>query len=430
MWKGVRALIFAGPAAGVFRGMATLALGSGAARLIGIASIPILTRIYSPEDFGALAVFTALVALLAPILTWRYVLAIPLPRHDGLAMNLLVLSVALMLATMLVLTAVLWAFAAPLLRALSMETLVPWWWLVAMGLLAAGTYEMLTLWATRKRAYKIIAQTSVWQSAAGAIVKIALGLLTLKPAGLLIGQVVANGGGIGSLLRSFRADFSTSWRHLRLGRMKKLAVRHRGFPIYRVPSQVLMVGSTQAPLLFVAALFDAPTTGQLGLALMALALPVQLFGRTMARAFYAETANLGNRKPQEIRRIANHVLMRLAILSLPPSLILFFFAPNLFPLVFGAEWEMAGNFASLLAIYLFFQFIQTPVVHIFYLFDSQGALLYLNAQRIILISGCFFAAYLQTLSSSEAISIYAVILAMHYAFSIVYALKLIPTGKQ
>ena len=84
--------LFGGASGGVFRGMLVLATGSGIGKIIGIAAIPILTRIYAPEDFGVLAVFTALVTIHAPLVTLRYVLALPLPRHDGVAFNLLVLS--------------------------------------------------------------------------------------------------------------------------------------------------------------------------------------------------------------------------------------------------------------------------------------------------------------------------------------------------
>ena len=80
----------------VFRGMFTLALGSGAARLISIAVIPVLSRIYAPEDYGVLSVFIALTAILAPLLSLRYVTALPLPRHPGLAMSLFALCVGLM----------------------------------------------------------------------------------------------------------------------------------------------------------------------------------------------------------------------------------------------------------------------------------------------------------------------------------------------
>ena len=53
--------LFAGPAGAIFRGMATIAFGSLIGRLIGIIVLPVLTRLYGPENFGVLAIFTAIV---------------------------------------------------------------------------------------------------------------------------------------------------------------------------------------------------------------------------------------------------------------------------------------------------------------------------------------------------------------------------------
>lgn len=422
----IGARVFGGASGGVFRGMATLALGSGIGRVIGIASIPVLTRLYSPEDFGVLAVFTALVAILAPLVTLRYVLALPLPRHDGVAMNLLVLSTGLMLALTALVALVLWAAGTPLLALMSMDVLAPWWWLIALGVLGTAGYEMLTMWATRRRAYKVIAQTNVTQSAAGAAVKIVLGLAAFAPVGLLLGQVVAQAGGIGRLLRGFVAEFRANWHHVRPARLRQVAWRHRGFPVWRVPSQFLMVFSMQAPMLFMATLYDADTTGQFGLAMMALSVPVTLLGRTTSQAFFAEASKLGRRQPEKIRLMLKSVIFRLGLVSVVPASVLLALGPVIFPMFFGGNWAVAGVFAQSLAIYLFFQFIQTPVAHVFYIFDGQRQLLWLNAQRVAALVIVFGASMFYAWTSELTVWVYAIILSVHYALSTYYAYRFVP----
>lgn len=405
--------------------MATLALGSGIGRVIGLAAVPVLTRLYTPEDFGVLAVFTALVAILAPLVTLRYVLALPLPRHDGVAINLLVVSTCLMLGLSGFVAVVLWLWSAPLLALVSMDALAPWWWLVALGVVSTATYEMLTMWATRRRAYKVIAQTNVTQSAAGAIVKIALGLAAFQPLGLLVGQVVAQAGGIGRLLRSFAEDFRTNGHHVRAARIRKAAWRHRSLPIWRVPSQFLMVFSMQAPILFMASLYDAQTAGQFGLATMALSMPVNLLGRTTSQAFFAEASILGRRRAAEIRAMLISVIVRLGVMSVVPAVMLLVFGPSLFPALFGGKWVMAGVFAQALAAYLFFQFIQTPVAHVFYIFDGQKQLLWLNAQRALVLIVVFGLSTLCAWTAGHTVWAYAIALSAHYAFSTYYAYRFI-----
>jgi O-antigen/teichoic acid export membrane protein len=366
----------------VFRGMATLALGSGLARVIGIVSIPILTRLYTPEDFGVMAVFVALVAILAPLLTLRYVLALPLPRHDGLAMNLMALSAGLMLIIGTLLAIGLALFAEPVLALMSMEVLAPWWWLIVLALIGSGTYEMLSLWATRRRAYKAIARTQVTQSAAGAMVKIGFGAFGAGPIGLLVGQVVAQSGGIGMLLRQFRNELRANWRHVRRSRLERVAIRHRGFPIYRLPSQFLLVFSQQAPLLLVAVFFDAATAGQFALALAVVAAPVGLFSGSIAKAYFAEIAQMAAR-PSALLQLSKSVFKRVAMISVPLTIGVAILSPFAFPWIFGGEWQLAGLLAAILAISIIPNFLGQTIIqsltvtsrnHVFFFYNVSRAL--------------------------------------------------------
>lgn len=412
--RRLTARLFGGASGGVFRGMATLALGSGIGRVIGIVSIPVLTRLYSPEDFGVLAVFTAFVAILAPLVTLRYVLALPLPRHDGAAMNLLVVAIGLMVTLTAIVTLVLWLWSDTLLSLVSMQVLSPWWWLIALGVLGTATYEMLTMWATRKRAYKVIAQTNVMQSVAGAVIKIGMGLVALQPIGLLVGQVVAQAGGTVRLLRGFTGDLSANWRHVSASRLRKAAWRHRGFPIWRVPSQFLMVFSVQAPMLFMALMYDAETTGQFGLAMMALSLPIGLIGNSAGKALYGEASALIKSDPGKVSVIAQQVQARLFFIALLPGVALLIFGEALFILAFGIEWATAGVFASILSITMVFNFTSAPLVQLMNLFSNQTVFLLINVIRSVGLCVIFLYSSALSLVPADTVILYSVSTALFY----------------
>ncbi len=405
--------LFAGSAGQVFRGMATLAMGSGAAKAIGLAVIPLLTRIYTPEDYGVLSVFTALIFVLMPFLTFRYVMAIPLPRQDGLAMNLLVLSTGIMLVATTVISLVLWLFGPVLLAPFSMETLAPWWWLLGLGLLGTASYEMATLWASRRRAYKSIARSQIMQSISGALAKLALGLLGFKPLGLLVGQVVTQSAGTSSLFRGFRADLQRNWRYVSWSRLKTTAVLYRQFPSYRLPSQFLLAFSIQAPLLLTAGVYDAETTGQLGLATMAISLPMALIGDNMSKAYYAEMSALGKRQPGKIKAITWSVVKTLALLALPMAVVLFLLGEPMFALVFGDDWAAAGRYAAILSLFLFGQFVSVPVVRVFSVLEMEPAFLIINIQRVVLILAAFAPAWLWQTPIEVTLLCYSVVMTVH-----------------
>lgn len=407
---------FSGPAGAVFRGMATLAVGNIAARIIGIAAIPILTRLYSPEDFGALAIFTSLISILAPIITLRYVLALPLPRRDGMAINLLTLSAGLMLCMSLLVGLVLWVFGTQLLGLFSMKILAPYWWLIVVGLIGGSGYELLSLWATRKRAYKHIAQTTATQSLLGNLTKLGLGFLSIKPLGLLIGQAVSSSAGITSLWLRFRADFARNRRFISISRIKAVAGRYRHFPIYRLPSQFLLVFSTQSLVLFFAATYGAQDTGQLSMALTVIALPLSILGHSVSQAYYAETAKIGVRNPDKLIEVTQIVTKKLFIIALAPFLVLMLGGEYLFAIFFGKQWIVSGNFASLLSVYLVAQFVTAPVMNIFNIMNKQAIFLAINMTRTALMVSIFLvAAPLLSLRSIETIFIYSIVMAVFYS---------------
>lgn len=282
------------------RNMAVLASGTAVAKVVGVAAIPIITRIYTPEHMGVLAVFIALTMMLAPFGTLRYSVALPLPKNDRLATNLAVLCFISLAVVSCVSAIVLWLFSRPILELLSMQALMPYWWLLIVTVIGAGAYEILSQWAVREKAFKPLAKTKVWQSISGSVAKIGLGFLGLKPLGLLIGHIITQAGGILSLSRAFYQQFRANLPYVSKKRLVFLLKKYADFPKYRLPSQFLLVFSTKAPLIFSAWLFGTETTGQIGLALMALALPMNLFGQSTGQAYYGEIAKIGKKHPEKI----------------------------------------------------------------------------------------------------------------------------------
>jgi len=138
-----------------------LASGSAGAKAIGALSVPVITRIYLPEHFGVLAVFTSLTALLVPFGTLRYSMALPLPKRDGTALNLAVLCASTLLTVSLLAALVFWIAAPYLLDLLSMPELLPFWWLLPLAIFGTGLYELLSHWAVRDKAFKRLPRAPV-----------------------------------------------------------------------------------------------------------------------------------------------------------------------------------------------------------------------------------------------------------------------------
>lgn len=399
--------------------MAALALGSGSAKLIGIASTVLLTRLYGPEDYAVLAIYSALVNITAPMLSLRYALAVPLPRTSTLAANIFAASLFLVLAIGVLLGLVIWAWGPQLLSLMSMEALIPWRGLVIVGGVAVALYDLLGMWATRQHAFPALAKTQVLQSLAGESLKLILGLFNLRHMGLIIGQIVSQSGGVGTLSFRFRQDYLQLRRHISV-RRATLALRHfSSFPIYRLPSQILLIGSAQAPVVLSAVYFGKEETGQLALAFTALAVPTTLMADSTGRAYFASISKLGRRQPKAIRELTLSILRRVFLLSLPPTLIIGLGGQKIFSLAFGERWGQAGQFSSALAVLMVAQFMNRATVsYMMSVFGGERQVLYLNVQRVILTVGCFWIGHIAGLGMLTTLFTYAVVLSIHYLIGI------------
>lgn len=408
------------PPDSVFRGMAKLALGGLAARLIGIITVPVIARIYSPADFGILSVYVSIVQIALPMMGLRYSVAIPLPRSDTMALNVFALSGLLGLAFTSAIGLALVLIGADLLSLFSADALGPWAWLVAVGVLTAGAAELLGAWATRKRAYNRMAVNSVTILVVGESVKIVFGLLGFKPFGLLFGQMANQSGGVISFTLAFWADLSkipvlVTWR-----RMFMAARRYWSYPALRLPSQFLLSFAIQAPLLYTARIYGVSVSGQFGLALMVLAIPVNVIGQAMGKAYYAEIARIGRSRPREILALTKKVQMRLFFAGVFPALALMFFGEAIFVLAFGQGWREAGRYSSILSLYVLLQFTSAPLIQLLNVFNKQGVFLIINSVRAALIVALFWFATAYTISMVDYVRIYSYLMAGIYAIITAY----------
>jgi O-antigen/teichoic acid export membrane protein len=420
---------FSGHEGAIFRNMTKLFAGDGLARIIGFITAPIITRIYLPEHMGVLSVFTALVAILAPLATFRYSLAVPLPKNDGLAYNITVLSFIILSVTSILIFLLFYFFGSFLLGLFSMQQIEPYWYLLPIAFLGTGLYELLTSWAIREKAFTPLAKTKVSQKLIGAGMKIVLGLAGLKPLGLLIGQIFTQAGGIATLSRSFKHKFKENAGFVSKRNIQLLSKRYIDFPRYRVPAQFLLALTSRAPLLFFAWHFDAETTGQIGLATMMLSFPITLIGYTTGKAYYAEIAAIGKKMSDKILKITKNITFKLFLFSILPFSVIFLFGPWVFRIVFGEVWYDAGVYARILAIYLLAQFVYSPISEgVFNVFEKQSLVLVLETIRLLSTIIVLALSFYFKWGPIYVLSFYSIMLTIHYVVSTIVVFRLI--GKQ
>jgi len=152
---------------------------------------PILTRLYTPENFGILALFVSITSILSIVICWRYELAIMLPEKDERAINVLVLAVLVAIGMSIIYLLAVVFFREKLAMSLNAPRLVPWLWCVPLSALCSGLYLAFNYWASRKKRFKQVAVSNICQSGSSAVTQIGVGISATSNAGGLVGGYMA-----------------------------------------------------------------------------------------------------------------------------------------------------------------------------------------------------------------------------------------------
>lgn len=138
------------------KGLVAILAGTAAGQLLALFAAPVLARLYTARDFGLFATISAVIVIVGTLGPARFELAIPLPASDRHAFSLTHLA---LFSTVVVSagTALTLALAGDdIAGAFGQPELMPWLWVVPVGVLALGTYQSLNQLAIREQRYTAV----------------------------------------------------------------------------------------------------------------------------------------------------------------------------------------------------------------------------------------------------------------------------------
>lgn len=366
--------------------------GTGLSQLVLILSLPLLTRLYSAEDFSLLAVYTSLLTTLSVVACLRYDVAIPLPRSSVKAANLLGVALLCSASVCLAAAAVVVVFGGNIAALLKSPALEPYLLWLVFSVWIASSYSAIQYWLVRKQRFGVIATTRVKRSFASSGIQVGFGVLGWTPLGLFVGQAVSFGGGIRALVSSVLQHDRTQLGTMRATRMWHAAKAYKRFPIFSTFEAFSRTASVQLPILLIAALAAGPEAGFVLLASRALSTPVRLLGDSINQVYFS-------RAPSKLRdgRLPDFtasVIDGLARVGVGPLLFIGMVAPNVFPIVFGSEWARAGTIVSWMTPGFLVQLLSSPVQSILHVTNNQFKALVLQTVGLLIRIGFVVAAAL------------------------------------
>ena len=325
------------------------------AQAIGILVYPVLTRMYAPEDFALLNLFTSIVGVLVLVATAEYQYAIVLPKSDRQASAITHVCLVLLFALFVLLCLAI-PLAEPVAALFKAPELAKWWWMLPFSVLGMSLWNILNYWYIRRKEFMRISGYQVTQSVFSASGKIGLGLFGWLRGGMIIATVCAP-------LLSLLISSSLAWKkHLRTllrpcrADMRQMAREYSNFPKFNLPRSLVNSVGIALPVWLLTPQFGLAEVGQLSLAMMAAYTPLNIIARACYQVLYQRVAErVQNNQP--IRT----VLWRFSIYTMAVLLvgltIVYFLLPQLVTFIFGADWLESADIIR--ALYPFI--ILTPL---------------------------------------------------------------------
>ncbi|HWM61949.1 MAG TPA: hypothetical protein VNN98_07345 [Rhizomicrobium sp.] len=369
--------------------------GAALGQSVSILLSPVLTRVFSPQQFGILSVYTAILSIIVVMASLRYEMTLPLAACDEDAINLAAVCGCALVATTAVLALAAFTFPISWARliwptALSARRVHIYSGMLVLGFFCLGAYYIVLYMATRQGAYRAIANTRVGQGVVGPLSQIGMGLAHLGGHGLVLGSIIGQSAGTFGLLRKVlqgRDDLlkAVSWR-----RMTALAARYRRFPLIASWAALLdLAGGNQLLYLLVSVQFSPRIAGFIFLAERIVARPLAIVGTSILQVFLGEAGKTVSSDPAKLKSRFYQVTTRQFGLALVWIVTANLLAAALFPLAFGAKWSEGVVYLQAMSLGYLIQAVVLPVFHTLQIMEKQALAAIWQVGRLVTVTAGF-----------------------------------------
>ncbi|HXD35250.1 MAG TPA: lipopolysaccharide biosynthesis protein [Rhodanobacter sp.] len=371
---------------------------------------PVLTRLYTPTQFGYLSVYGAVLTIFGVVASLGLELAIPICMDDDECADLLALNgLALLCTTALV------ALCAAMVSAETLDTmwlgsLASYRWLLPIGFACLGGYYIMVAVATRAGAFREIARTRISQGISGPVSQIVLGLLSVGTPGLVLGYVIGQSSGTLLLFSRVVVRHRQWLRHVTWRGIVAMARRYINFPLFASWSRVFdMAGGGMVLFVLFSACYSPEVAGFMFLSERVIARPLLIVSTSLLQVFTGEAGRAVSQDPVLLRRRFYQVVPRQFALSAVWILFANALAGWAFPLLFGTAWGEAVPYLRALSLSYLMIAVLHPVSTTLQMLEHQATAAIWQICRLVLVVAGVLVAWRAGLSAVDALWVSALV---------------------
>jgi len=320
------------------------------AQVLGILVYPILTRLYSPDDFGLLNLFLSIGGVLIIIANAELQYSIILPKseitavacfHNGLSTTIGVS--VLCLATI--------PFSSYIADLFNTPQLADWLFLIPLFVFLSSFWILLNYWYSRNKQFGTISKYQIVQCITSIGSKCGFGFAGYTANGMILSAIIAP---IISIFINIKVSFKKFLIPLLTINRKECAYAAKeyvNFPKYDMPRAIINNFSSNLPFFILTPYFSLTNMGFLGMAFTLALRPINMIVGSINQVLFQKTAELVQKQEMVFPMIKRFIKYTL-LLVVPSFCVLYFFLPFLTKFLLGDGWETSGQYIRMMLPWL------------------------------------------------------------------------------
>ncbi len=383
----------------------TILRGSILAQLIGLAILPLLSRLYAPEDFGVVQALNGALSMLLIVSSLRLevsLLSTPESRlestwHCAAWFSVLTSIGALVVVAVLSTTTNL------------LHKVTPVVWILPLTALLAGWNQLGGYLSLRRAAFSTVSMSRVMQSGAFASAVVAAGVVRASPVGFMASDALGRLASVVYLVRKLGLRSRDLLRPPPRKEIVDVLRENRELTTIGLAAAVVNALGSSLTALLMLWVFNAQDAGQYAILERVIGVPVGLIAGAASQVFmsHLSRALTGPTPGVEARQLFRQVVALKFKVGIVPAVIMFFAAPWLVPAVLGQEWQQAGHFARAMTLLYFMSFVTSPVNMALTVANRQRAQLAWDFGRLVVTAGLWLCIWRLQVDAMHAIWLHA-----------------------
>ncbi|KYN80525.1 hypothetical protein ATY36_18000 [Vibrio cidicii] len=326
-------------------------------QIINLATLPVLTRYYSPEAWGQFSIYLATLGVLSIVCTLSYSGAIITSKRDFQAR---------LIARGIIFLSGFFGLLQILLLLINYKLLLidfdgKYVYIIPGMCILACFQDVLYSLISRKMLFKYASVVMVVSTLISVSSSFFASFYFDNEYGLIIGNFI---------LYAFQVlGFTLALRinNVRIFKVKYNAClilrefkKNIDFAIYKFPQNLLSNTSQNLPVIIFGNVFGAYVSGQYAMARKLVGIPSLLMGRVLSRVFFSEIAYSVNSNIKIFSTLLRTSLI-LFILSLPVFISIYLFGQEILTFILGEQWSQSGKYSGYLGLWLLAALVNKPV---------------------------------------------------------------------